>query len=87
MLARLRRTERTRFDELFGPTTPRGVIVATFVGLLELVRVGAVRAEQDGSHGPIVLRLLDDRGDETLSAIAQTVASEPHSEGNEEGAA
>ena len=45
------------FQSLFPPEAPRKEIIATFLALLELVRMRAVRALQEERFGPIVLEL------------------------------
>ena len=49
-------SEPLRFDELFAGQHTRGEVVATFLALLELVRLRHVMVEQRGSFGEIVLR-------------------------------
>ena len=48
--------EALRFEELFAGQTTRGEVVATFLALLELVRLRHVRVEQEGVFGEIFLR-------------------------------
>jgi len=48
--------EALRFEELFAGQTTRGEVVATFLALLELVRLRHVQVEQTGSFGEIFLR-------------------------------
>lgn len=48
--------EELRFEELFAGQTTRGEVVATFLALLELVRLRHVHVEQEGSFGEIMLR-------------------------------
>ena len=50
--------EALRFEELFAGQTTRGEVVATFLALLELVRLRHVRVEQEGGGG------LRNRGEE-----------------------
>ena len=42
MVAKLRSAERVAFAELFGGASSRGFIIATFVGLLELIKMGII---------------------------------------------
>ena len=49
-------SEPLRFEELFAGQHTRGEVVATFLALLELVRLRHVRVEQDGPFGDILLR-------------------------------
>jgi segregation and condensation protein A len=48
--------EGLRFEELFDGQKTRGEVVATFLALLELVRLHHVLVEQDGAFGEIMLR-------------------------------
>ncbi|HHY98147.1 MAG TPA: segregation/condensation protein A [Firmicutes bacterium] len=51
---------RMSFRELFtGPRT-RSAIIAAFIALLELIRIGAVRAQQDRHFGEIMVILVDE---------------------------
>jgi segregation and condensation protein A len=54
LTATLLRTGRTRFFELFSGED-RGVIVVTFLALLELARLGWVRLVQEEPHGDILI--------------------------------
>ena len=49
-------SEPLKFEELFAGQTTRGELVATFLALLELVRLRHVQVEQDGAFGDILLR-------------------------------
>jgi len=48
------------FETLFGTGRGRLVMIGLFLGLLELIREGLVRAEQTEPHGAIYLRALTD---------------------------
>lgn len=48
--------EALRFEELFAGQHTRAEVVATFLALLELVRLRHVRVEQEGPFGDILLR-------------------------------
>jgi len=48
--------EPLRFEELFAGQQTRGEVVATFLALLELVRLRHVLVEQSGAFGEIMLR-------------------------------
>jgi segregation and condensation protein A len=48
--------EPLKFEELFAGQTTRGEVVATFLALLELVRLRHVVVEQPGPFGDILLR-------------------------------
>jgi segregation and condensation protein A len=69
MVDRLRSRGRISFEDLFDVEAPRGFIIATFVGLLELVKLGAVDALQEESLGPISIVLVEEGLDETLSSL------------------
>lgn len=47
LLARLAQTDRLRFADLFEPDMHRSKLVGMFLAILELVRHGRIRAEQD----------------------------------------
>ena len=49
-------SEPLRFEELFAGQHTRGEVVATFLALLELVRLRHVSVEQQGAFGEIMLR-------------------------------
>ena len=49
-------SEPLKFEELFAGQTTRGELVATFLALLELVRLRHVQVEQDGAFGDIPYR-------------------------------
>jgi len=61
----LPQTEPLRFEELFAGQHTRGEVVATFLALLELVRLRHVLVEQGDAFGEIMLRR---RGDAQLEA-------------------
>jgi segregation and condensation protein A len=48
--------DELKFEELFAGQTTRGEVVATFLALLELVRLRHVMVAQVGPFGEIVLR-------------------------------
>lgn len=48
--------EELSFEELFAGQTTRSEVVATFLALLELVRLRHVSVEQEGAFGAIMLR-------------------------------
>lgn len=52
---RLRAEKLLPFEALFPALAHRDELVVTFLALLELVRLGEARAEQEGSFGPIVI--------------------------------
>lgn len=55
ILDRLAVEERVGFEALFPPEADRALVVATFLGLLELIRQGVVRVWQTLSFGEIVI--------------------------------
>jgi len=57
ILDHLRRNGRVLFQSLFGAATSRLEIIVTFLAVLELVRIRALRARQDTHAGPILLEL------------------------------
>lgn len=63
LLQRLERVGFMRFDELFSRGTSRQEIVATFLALLELVRLGQVRARQPKPFGRLELIFSGSSGD------------------------
>ena len=48
--------EGLKFEELFAGQTTRSEVVATFLALLELVRLRHVHVDQEGPFGEIMLR-------------------------------
>ena len=57
ILDHLRRSGHVLFQSLFGAATSRLEIIVTFLAVLELVRIRALRARQDTHAGPILLDL------------------------------
>jgi segregation and condensation protein A len=57
MLYSLRVARSVTFDSLFDENATRGFVIVTFLGLLELVRLGAVEAVQEDRWGPILIVL------------------------------
>jgi len=84
MVTRLGSVERLPFVELFGDNPSRGLIISTFVGLLELIKMGIIEAEQQG-RGPIQLRLVDKNSEDAIAQLAETYGqarvTEPDGEG------
>jgi segregation and condensation protein A len=85
MFHRLKAGGRIEFQELFDVEAPRGLIIATFLGLLEMVKNGVIAAEQEGRFGPIWVRLVDQDVDETIANLADMYG--PGSAAGGEGAA
>lgn len=72
MVERLRRGGRIRFEQLFDEDAPRGWIIATFVGLLELVKLGALNAVQEvleDGLGPIQVVLVEEGLEATMDSL------------------
>jgi segregation and condensation protein A len=84
MVHRLKEATRLEFQELFPDEAPRGLIIATFLGLLEMVKNGVIRAEQEGRFGPIWLRLVDMDVDERIAELTEMYG--PGSGAAEDGA-
>jgi len=72
MVGKLRAAERTTFAELFSPDAARGLIIATFVGLLELIKMGIIQAEQRLNGDEIYLRLIDVDVDDAQLQLVET---------------
>ncbi len=72
MVDRLRGAEGLRFDLLFGERPSRPYIIATFIGLLELIKLRIVSFEQEGATAPIFLKLERDDLDEAMVRLAET---------------
>lgn len=58
LLDRLRRERTVRFEALFDEHASRMEVIATFLALLELIRVGSLTARQEALGGPIQIELL-----------------------------
>ena len=72
MVDRLRGSEKLRFDLLFGEHPSRPYIIATFIGLLELIRLRIISVEQDAALTPIFVKLERDDLDEAIERLAET---------------
>jgi len=57
ILARFTVADAVAFTDLFAPEAGRREVIATFLALLELIRVRVVRAHQEERFGPITLTL------------------------------
>jgi segregation and condensation protein A len=71
MFHTLRERGRLEFQELFAEDSSRGLIIATFLGLLEMVKNQVIIAEQEGRFGPIWLRLVDQDVDDAIADLAE----------------
>lgn len=85
MVMRLKNEGRIEFQELFAPDAPRGQVIATFLGLLELVKNSVIIALQEGRFGPIYLSLVDRDVDETIANLTEMYGA--GSAGREAGSA
>ena len=59
LLDQLAGTEACGFEDLFADDRSRGELVATFLALLEMIRLKLIRVFQSGSFGPIRVYLRD----------------------------
>lgn len=66
VLARLGAAGRLDFESLFPETATRLELIVTFLAVLELVRLRAIRAYQMNRFGPIVLSLVVDDPDSVV---------------------
>jgi segregation and condensation protein A len=71
MIGKLVPVDRLPFAELFAADASRSLIISTFVGLLELIKMGIIEAEQQ-ERGPIQLRLIDHDSDAAIAQLAET---------------
>ncbi len=71
MVQRLRTSGSLEFTELFPDDVPRGLIISTFLGLLEMIKLGVIAAEQEGRCGRIHLRLLSQDIDDTIADLTE----------------
>lgn len=71
MVHKLKTAGRLEFQDLFPEDSPRGLIIATFLGLLEMIKNLVIAAEQEGRFGPIWLRLIDENVDETIAELTE----------------
>ena len=62
LLERLQREKRASFDKLFDPSEGRMGLVAVFVALLEIVRLGYARCLQEEVMGPILVEWSGPKG-------------------------
>jgi segregation and condensation protein A len=72
MVDTLRSRGRIEFGELFVSNRERSFIIATFIGLLEMIKLGVVDVEQGELCGEIHLRLTDVHVDDALVVLADT---------------
>jgi chromatin segregation and condensation protein Rec8/ScpA/Scc1 (kleisin family) len=55
LLERLRASSHVLFESLFSDAKSRMEVVVTFLAMLELVKVRAIRVLQDELNGPIII--------------------------------
>lgn len=69
LLDRLRRQGRVLFEALFDDTKSRMEIVVTFLAMLELVKVRAIRIYQEEMAGPILIEAAADMDEAAAGAV------------------
>jgi segregation and condensation protein A len=65
-----------KFTDLFGKATSRSEIVATFLALLELIRLGQVRVTQAQPFGEIEIHAVSARPASSAPAAGQSAAAQ-----------
>ena len=87
MVDKLRAAGRVEFAELFRDNDSRAFIIATFVGLLEMIKLGVVDIEQAANCGELYLSLTAEHVDDALVVLTETYeARVPLVHAGEEGA-
>jgi len=72
MVRLLRSRQRIDFRFLFPKDAARGLIIATFCGLLEMMKLGIVQAEQKSNQTAIYVRLVDRDVTEAVASLVAT---------------
>ena len=72
MVNRLRTQDRVEFSTLFSMESSRGLIIATFCGMLEMIKLRIVAVEQDTSVEPIYVRLVEKDVDDAVVRLVET---------------
>jgi hypothetical protein len=72
MVSRLRTQDRVEFSTLFSPESSRGLIIATFCGMLEMIKLRIIAVEQDASDEPIYVRLVEKDVDDAILRLVET---------------
>jgi segregation and condensation protein A len=72
LVDKLRAGGRVEFAELFRDNQSRAFIIATFVGLLEMIKLGVVDVEQSRICGDLYLSLALEHVDDAISVLAET---------------
>jgi segregation and condensation protein A len=80
LLDRLREAPKISFEELFNEDRTRMEIVVTFLAMLELVKVRAIRIFQEELNGPILIQATVGMDDAAQAAV---LATEPTSDRQE----
>lgn len=86
MVSKLRASGRVEFHQLFEDATSRAFIIATFVGLLELIKLRVLEVEQETNNGPILVSLTDQDVDDAMLAMAETYGQQVQAGAPEAGA-
>ncbi|MPN02389.1 Segregation and condensation protein A [bioreactor metagenome] len=74
---------RIRFQQLFRPGSSRNLLVATFLALLELVRLQQLHIEQTTPYGELWIGVFSNGNGQSTESIS---ATESHREGHGRGA-
>jgi segregation and condensation protein A len=69
VLEQLRASRRVTFETLFPENASRGRIIVTFLAILELIKIGALTANQEDAYGTIEVVLLRDVDPDSVLAI------------------
>ena len=72
LVDKLRVGGRVEFAELFRDNASRAFIIATFVGLLEMIKLGVVDVEQTANCGELYLSLAAEHVDDAIGLLAET---------------
>jgi segregation and condensation protein A len=73
MLDRLRSDGRIAFDSLFAEARTRMEVIVTFLAMLELVKIAAIRIFQDTPQGPIIIEAAVTVEHETAAIAAESI--------------
>jgi len=72
MVNRLRTQDRVEFSTLFSEEVSRGLIIATFCGMLEMIKLRIIAVEQEASVQPIYVRLVEKDVDDAVVRLVET---------------
>jgi segregation and condensation protein A len=81
LLDRLRAQGQVAFESLFSDARTRMEIVVTFLAMLELVKMRAIRIFQESPQGPIVIETVLG-AEQAVDAIARQAELEEERDGN-----